>query len=114
MLERKLARGALVTTARFEDVLEIGRHYRREIYSLNPQVPPALIPRDRRVGIEERIRADGSVETALSERGTGGARREARRAGGDDGGDVPAQLVSSTREHESAHRRAISPARGPR
>jgi N-methylhydantoinase A len=44
--------------------LEIGRHYRREIYSLNPQVPPALIPRDRRIGIEERIRADGSVELA--------------------------------------------------
>ncbi|HEY5827907.1 MAG TPA: hydantoinase/oxoprolinase family protein [Hyphomicrobiaceae bacterium] len=67
VLERKLARGTLVTTAGFEDVLEIGRHYRREIYSLNPQVPPALIPRDRRVGIAERIRADGSVETALTE-----------------------------------------------
>ena len=67
VLERKLAKGALVTTARFEDVLEIGRHYRREIYALNPQVPPALIPRDRRIGIEERIRADGSVEVALSE-----------------------------------------------
>ena len=39
VLERKLARGALVTTARFEDVLEIGRHYRREIYALNPPVP---------------------------------------------------------------------------
>src|SRR5262245_7635607 len=67
VLERKLAKGALVTTACFEDVLEIGRHYRREIYALNPQVPPALIPRDRRIGIEERIRADGSVEVALGE-----------------------------------------------
>jgi N-methylhydantoinase A/oxoprolinase/acetone carboxylase beta subunit len=68
VLERKLARGALVTTARFEDVLEIGRHYRREIYALNPEVPPALIPRDRRVGIDERIRADGSVERPLEDR----------------------------------------------
>src|SRR5215813_2763213 len=67
VLERKLARGALVTTARFEDVLEIGRHYRREVYALNPEVPPALIPRDRRVGILERIRADGSVETPLTQ-----------------------------------------------
>src|SRR5580765_4003625 len=67
VLERKLAKGALVTTARFEDVLEIGRHYRREIYALNPQVPPALVPRDRRIGIEERIRADGSVEVPPSE-----------------------------------------------
>ena len=66
VLERKLAKGALVTTARFEDVIEIGRHYRREIYSLSPRVPPTLIPRDRRVGIEERIKADGSVETPIT------------------------------------------------
>src|SRR5262245_13610561 len=66
VLERKLPRGALVATAGFEDVLEIGRHSRREIYALNPEVPPALIPRDRRVGIPERIRADGSIETALT------------------------------------------------
>ena len=66
VLERKLAKGALVTTARFEDVLEIGRHYRREIYTLNPRVPPALIARDHRIGVEERIRADGSVEVALT------------------------------------------------
>jgi N-methylhydantoinase A len=66
VLERKLPRCALVTTAGFEDVLEIGRHYRREIYALNPEVPPALVPRDRRVGVPERIRADGSVETALT------------------------------------------------
>ncbi len=67
VLERKLARGALVTTAGFEDVLEIGRHYRREIYALDPELPPVLVPRDRRVGVPERIRADGSVEAALAE-----------------------------------------------
>ena len=67
VLERKLPPGALVTTARFEDVVEIGRHYRREIYALNPQVPPTLIPRDRRIGVAERIRADGSVEVPLTE-----------------------------------------------
>jgi N-methylhydantoinase A len=66
VLERKLPRGALVATAGFEDVLEIGRHYRREIYALNPQAPPALVPRHRRVGVPERIRADGSIETALT------------------------------------------------
>jgi N-methylhydantoinase A len=66
VLERKLARGALVTTAGFEDVLEIGRHYRRAIYALNPEVPPALVPRNRRAGVTERIRADGSIETALT------------------------------------------------
>ena len=34
VLERKLPAGALVTTAGFEDVLEIGRHNRREVYSI--------------------------------------------------------------------------------
>src|SRR5882757_4084776 len=59
ILERKLAKAALVTTAGFEDVLEIGRHVRREVYALNPQQPPTLIPRDCRIGITERIRPDG-------------------------------------------------------
>ncbi|MET0674435.1 MAG: hydantoinase/oxoprolinase family protein [Bradyrhizobium sp.] len=66
ILERKLPRTALVTTAGFEDVLEIGRHVRREVYSLSPQQPPTLIPRDCRIGIAERIRTDGSVEAPLT------------------------------------------------
>ena len=66
ILERKLPRSILVTTAGFEDVLEIGRHVRREVYSLSPQQPPTLIPRDCRIGVAERIRADGSVEAALT------------------------------------------------
>ena len=66
VLERKLPKGALVTTAGFEDVLEIGRHYRREVYALNPQQPPTLIPRDCRIGITERVRADGNVEVPLT------------------------------------------------
>ncbi len=67
VLERKLARGALLTTAGFEDVLEINRHVRRDIYGLAPEPFPTLIPRDRRLGILERMRADGSVETPLDE-----------------------------------------------
>ena len=66
VLERKLARGLLFTTDGFRDVLEIGRHARRDVYGLRPQVEPPLIPRDRRVGVAERMRADGSVERALT------------------------------------------------
>jgi N-methylhydantoinase A len=71
VLERKLPPGALVTTARFEDVLEIGRHHRREVYAINPKAPPALIPRDRRIGIQERITADGSIAQPLTHRALG-------------------------------------------
>ena len=38
------------------------RHVRRDIYGLQPEPPPTLIPRDRRLGIRERLRADGSVD----------------------------------------------------
>jgi N-methylhydantoinase A len=67
VLERKLPAGALVTTAGFEDVLEIGRHYRRDVYSIHPQPVPALIPRNRRFGFQERMRFDGNAERVPSE-----------------------------------------------
>lgn len=67
VLERKLARGVLLTTAGFEDVLEITRHFRRDLYGLAPDPLPCLIGRDLRLGVAERIRADGSVETPLGE-----------------------------------------------
>ncbi|MCR0980783.1 hydantoinase/oxoprolinase family protein [Roseomonas populi] len=65
VLERRLAKGVLLTTAGFEDVLEIGRHGRRDIYGLRPHQEPPLIARDRRLGLPERLRADGGVEKAL-------------------------------------------------
>ena len=65
VLERKLARGLLLTTAGFRDVLEIGRHARRDVYGLKPVREEPLIPRDYRVEIAERIRADGTVERPL-------------------------------------------------
>ena len=69
VLERKLARGVLLTTAGFEDVLEITRHVRRDIYSLAPDPFPCLIDRDLRFGVAERMRADGSVEAPLGDLG---------------------------------------------
>ncbi len=69
VLERKLPRGVLLTTEGFRDVLEIGRHARRDIYGLRPHREPALIPRDRRIGVPGRIRADGSVERPLNPAG---------------------------------------------
>ena len=51
-------------------MLEITRHVRRDIYGLAPDPFPCLIPRDRRLGVVERVRADGSVETPLDLRDT--------------------------------------------
>jgi N-methylhydantoinase A len=67
VLERKLPPAVLITTAGFEDVLEIGRHARRDIYGLRPKREPALIARDRRLGLAERMGADGAVRQAPDE-----------------------------------------------
>lgn len=65
VLERKLPKGALLTTAGFEDVLEIGRHMRSDVYTLSAEPRPLLIPRHLRFGIKERVKADGSVLETL-------------------------------------------------
>ena len=44
LLERKGATVALLTTAGFEDVIEIGRQTRREIYDLAVTKPEPLVP----------------------------------------------------------------------
>ncbi|MEM9441822.1 MAG: hydantoinase/oxoprolinase family protein, partial [Pseudomonadota bacterium] len=65
VLERKLPVGGLITTAGFTDLLAIGRHMRRDVYALKAEPRPVLIPAKHRMGVVERIRADGSVEAPL-------------------------------------------------
>jgi N-methylhydantoinase A len=67
LLERKGARVALVTTEGFEDVLVIGRQARGSLYDLNWERPAPLVPDELRIGVRERVAADGSVLVALEE-----------------------------------------------
>ncbi len=67
LLERKGARTALVTTAGFEDVLEIGRQARPDLYNLAVTRPAPLIPAALRFGVNERIAADGTVLEPLNQ-----------------------------------------------
>ena len=67
VLEDKLPPAALVTTRNFEDILEIGRHVRHQIYTLVAEKRRLLIPRRHRYGVEERITAAGAVERRLDE-----------------------------------------------
>jgi len=65
LLTGNLARVAFVTTRGIEDLLEIGRQDRRDLYALEPRPhDPLVAPADRH-GVVERVRADGSVETPL-------------------------------------------------
>ncbi|HSE97361.1 MAG TPA: hydantoinase/oxoprolinase family protein, partial [Blastocatellia bacterium] len=67
LLERKGARTALITTEGFEDVIEIGRQARPEIYNLLVARAAPLVPRELRFGIRERTGPDGSILTPLDE-----------------------------------------------
>jgi N-methylhydantoinase A len=61
LLERKGARTALVTTAGFEDVIEIGRQSRPKLYDFFFDRVEPLVPKDLRFGIEERTASDGEI-----------------------------------------------------
>jgi N-methylhydantoinase A len=62
LLERRGARTALVTTAGFRDVLEIGRQNRPSLYDLAEDRPPPLVPRELRFTVRERTGPDGVLE----------------------------------------------------
>src|SRR3984957_5364985 len=66
LLERRGGRIALITTAGFEDVLEIGRQARAKLYDLFLQKAEPLAPSSRRFGAKERLAADGSVVQVLT------------------------------------------------
>jgi N-methylhydantoinase A len=66
LLERRGGRVALITTAGFEDVLQIGRQARAKLYDLFLQKAEPLAPSSRRFGAKERLAADGSIVQALN------------------------------------------------
>src|SRR3984957_18491475 len=66
LLERKGARTALVTTAGFEDAIEIGRQARPKLYDFFFDRIEPLVSRDLRFGVEERTASDGEILTAPS------------------------------------------------
>jgi N-methylhydantoinase A len=79
LLERRLARTGMITTAGFRDVIELGRRTRPQPYGMTGVFVP-IIPRDLRLEVEERIEAGGAVRTPLDEnavRAAVGALRDA-------------------------------------
>jgi N-methylhydantoinase A len=61
LLQRKGARVALITTAGFEDVIEIGRQARPRLYDFFFDRITPLVPRELRFGVKERTDAEGQV-----------------------------------------------------
>lgn len=67
MLERKGAKVVLLTTEGLEDVLEIGRQNRDDIYNLHAQRAVPLVNREDRIGVRERLDSEGKVVIELDE-----------------------------------------------
>jgi N-methylhydantoinase A len=61
LLQRKGARVALVTTAGFEDVIEIGRQARPKLYDFFFDRIEPLVSADLRFGVDERTSRDGEI-----------------------------------------------------
>jgi N-methylhydantoinase A len=80
LLERRGGRVALVTTAGFEDVLEIGRQARAKLYDFFVDKPEPLVPAADRIGAKERLAWDGAVVEPMTKGEIERVLRAVRRA----------------------------------
>ncbi|MCA1457540.1 hydantoinase/oxoprolinase family protein [Bradyrhizobium sp. BRP22] len=65
LLERKGAKVALLTTEGHRDVVEMREGLKPDRYDLRTPPPEPLVPRERRIGVRERLKADGSASIPL-------------------------------------------------
>jgi N-methylhydantoinase A len=106
ILENKGARVALLTTRGFRDVLEIGRLQMPVLYDLNYEKPAPLVPRFRRLEIDERLEADGRVHRPLDDEDVRARVGEALKTGFDA---IAICLLHAYRnpEHERRAKRVV-------
>ncbi len=81
LIERRGVKTGLITTRGFRDVLGLGREWRYDLYDLTIALPTPLVPRARCLEVTERVLADGSIGTPLSEADVVAASRELRETG---------------------------------
>lgn len=81
LLERRGARVGLLTTEGHRDVLEMREGLKDDRYNLRVPPPEPLVPRARRLGVRERLRADGRVVVPLDRRSVERAVAALARAG---------------------------------
>ncbi|WP_421999936.1 hydantoinase/oxoprolinase family protein [Reyranella sp.] len=81
LIQHRGVRTGLVTTDGFRDLLEIGRQKRPDLYDIQADKPPTLVPRDLRLEVPERVRHTGEVDTPLDEASMRAAARALKAAG---------------------------------
>src|SRR5262252_7013998 len=65
LLEHRGAKVGLLTTEGHRDVIEMREGLKDDRYNLRLPPPEQLVPRKLRLGVRERLRADGRVATSL-------------------------------------------------
>ncbi|MFL4999090.1 MAG: hydantoinase/oxoprolinase family protein [Xanthobacteraceae bacterium] len=77
VLQRKGARTGILTNAGFEDIFEMGRYSRErsQMYSLDYDMPPPLVPKRMRLGVPGRMNAAGEELEPLDENAVSAAVR---------------------------------------
>jgi N-methylhydantoinase A len=68
LIERKGARVGLLTTEGHRDVIEMREGLKEDRYNVRMPPPVPLVPRARRLGVRERVAADGRVTVPLATR----------------------------------------------
>jgi N-methylhydantoinase A len=112
LLERKGARVAIVTNAGFEDLIEIGRQNRDDLYALAPTRPEPLVARAMRLGVDERTLFDGKLARPLTRRELARVARAAQASGADAFAVCLLHSYANPRG-EQAIARALAPLRRP-
>jgi len=96
LLERRGGRVALVTTAGFEDVLEIGRQARPRLYDLLVKKAEPLVPQSRRFGLAERLDPEGRLLLSPSRREIARVVQAVARSGAEPGAGSTFTLNASS------------------
>ena len=102
IIERKGAQTALITTKGFRDAVEIGREHRYDMYDIFLELPEPLVPRRRRLELDERVLSDGEVLTPVD---PGEVEALARQLAADGVEAVAVALLHSYRN--PAHERRV-------
>ena len=80
LLERKGAKVGLLTTEGHRDILEMREGLKPERYNMRLARPEPIVPRHLRLGVRERLRADGRISTPLDPQSLDTAIATLRRA----------------------------------
>ncbi len=81
LLEHKGAKVGLLTTEGHRDVIEMREGLKEDRYNLRMPPPQQLVPRALRLGVTERMRADGTIETPLDRTSLASSIEALKRAG---------------------------------